>query len=167
MKKLSFLNKLAKERKLELVEPSKEISGAYIHKSLDCLKSAKILLKNNLYDNSVSQSYYCMYNSLLALLFMCGIKCENHAASIFLLEPIFEEETLSKQIFIAKSERIDKQYYLRATKIEEADESGCEGMVNLAEQFSLNLRVIIEKLSLVQIEDLRNKLKSRVDKIVS
>ena len=84
MKNNNFLIKLKGEGKLELVEISEEIFYAYQEKSKNCLSSAKILLTNNLYENSVTMSYYAMYNSLLSLLFKTGIKCENHTASILL-----------------------------------------------------------------------------------
>ena len=89
MKKPSFLSKLKKERKLELAEPSEEICKSYIQKADNCLKSAKLLLEHDLYENSVSMSYYTMYNSLIALLFKIGIKCENHAGSIILFKNLF------------------------------------------------------------------------------
>lgn len=64
-----FLNKLKNEEKLELVEPSDDVCNSYTEKSANCLKSAKLLLQNNLYENSIGMSYYAMYNQLLALLF--------------------------------------------------------------------------------------------------
>ena len=69
-----FLNKLKKEEKLELVEQSEDICDSYSQKSADCLKSAKLLLQNNLFENSIGMSYYAMYNLLLALLFRTGEK---------------------------------------------------------------------------------------------
>ncbi|MBI3190606.1 HEPN domain-containing protein [archaeon] len=107
MKKLSFLSKLKKEGKLELVDPSEEICKSYIEKADNCLKSAKLLLEYSLYENSVSMSYYAMYNSLTALLFKVGIKCENHAGSIILFKKLFGRMDLFKVISFAKEERID------------------------------------------------------------
>ena len=69
-----FLNKLKKEGKLELVDPSEDICNSYLEKSANCLKSAKLLLQNNLYENSISMSYYAMYNLLLVLLFRTGVR---------------------------------------------------------------------------------------------
>jgi len=92
MKRQSFLNKLKEEGKLELVEPSDEICNSYLEKADNCLKSSKILLQNNLYENSISMSYYAMYNSLTALLFKAGIKCENHSASIFFIKKLFNSK---------------------------------------------------------------------------
>ncbi|MBI3623239.1 hypothetical protein HY212_04135 [Candidatus Pacearchaeota archaeon] len=44
MKKISFLSKLKKEGKLELVTPSEEMKQSYVIKSESNLISAKILL---------------------------------------------------------------------------------------------------------------------------
>jgi uncharacterized protein (UPF0332 family) len=117
MKKLSFLNKLKKEGKLTLVEPSEEICSSYLEKADNCLKSAKLLLQNDLYENSISMSYYTMYNSLVSLLFKIGIKCENHTGSILVFKKLFGRIDLFKIISFAKEERIDKQYYVIQDKI--------------------------------------------------
>ena len=110
MKKISFLAKLFDEGKLQLVNPSEEIKDSYIKKSESNLISAKILLENNKLEESVSLVYYSMYHILTALLFKVGIKCENHSASIILLKELFSID--NSNIFFAKKERIDKQYYI-------------------------------------------------------
>lgn len=112
MKKPDFLGKLKKEGKLNVVDPSEEICKSYLSKSEDCIKSAKLLLQNNLFENSVSMSYYSMYNSLIAALFKIGIKCENHTGSILLLKKLFGRVDLHDTISVAKKERIEKQYYI-------------------------------------------------------
>ena len=112
MKKPDFLVKLRKEGRLELVERSEEICASYLEKAENCLKSARIPFQNDLYENSISMSYYAMYNSLTALLFKIGVKCENHAGSILLLRFLFNRPDLSNVISRAKKERIDKQYYV-------------------------------------------------------
>src|SRR3989344_8193376 len=106
MKETNFLIKLKKEGKIELVEPSEEIKDSYIKKSESNLISAKILLENNRFEESVSLTYYSMYNLLLALLFKTGIKSENHSGSIILLKKLFSLE--NKEILEAKRERLDK-----------------------------------------------------------
>ncbi len=58
----TFLKKLKEEKKLELVESSEDICYSYSEKSANCFKSAKLLLQNNLYENSIGMSYYAMYN---------------------------------------------------------------------------------------------------------
>ena len=149
----SFLNKLKKEKKLELVEPSEDICNSYSDKSTNCLKSAKLLLQNNLYENSVGMFYYAMYNQLTALLFRTGIKCENHAGSILLLKLLFGEEELFKIISDAKKERIDKQYYVTTEKDEITKEIAVE-LLNNAEDFVLKMKVVIKNLNSDTIDEL-------------
>lgn len=152
----NFLNNMKKERKLELVEPSENICDSYSEKSANCLKSAKLLLQNNLYENSISMSYYAMYNLLLALLFKVGIKCENHGASILLLKLLFEEEDLSKLISNAKKERIDKQYYVTTDK-DEITKDIAEELLHRSEEFVLKTKLLINNLNNDFINEIRKK----------
>ena len=154
-----FLNKLKKEEKLELVEPSEDVCNSYSEKSANCLKSAKLLLQNNLYENSIGQSYYAMYNILLALLFRVGIKCENHGGSILLLKLLFGEYYLYKLISNAKKERIDKQYYVTTEKDEITKEIADE-LLNNAEDFVLKVKVVIKNLNNDSINELREKFEA-------
>ena len=96
MTRSDFLKKLRAEGSLEMVEPSVVIHESYMDKAADCLKSAEILIREGLYENSVSMSYYAMYNSLTALLRLSGIKCENHAGCIRLLEEVFKQKELGE-----------------------------------------------------------------------
>lgn len=145
MKKNNFLSKLQKEEKLKLAEPSEEICESYLGKSAGCLQSAKLLLQNDLYENSISMSYYAMYNLLLALLFRAGIKCENHGGSILLLKLLFDEKELYKLVSDAKKERIDKQYYVTTEKDEATKESAQE-LFEDAGDFVLKMRLVIKNL---------------------
>ncbi len=153
-----FLNKLIKEGKLGIVEPSEDICNSYLEKSANCLKSAKLLSENNLYENSISMSYYAMYNLLLALLFRVGIKCENHNVSILLLKLLFCENGLYKLISDAKNERIDKQYYVTKEKDEITGQITDE-LIKNAEYFILKLKVVIRNLNNDTIEDIIKRFK--------
>lgn len=117
MKELNFLKKLKRKGVTELVEPSEGMKSSYLIKAENCLISAKILFQSELYENSTSEAYYCMYNSLLALLFKIGVKSENHSASIVLFDKLFENKELVKIISWAKEERVDKQYYVETQQI--------------------------------------------------
>jgi len=57
MRKSELLGKLKDEGKLALVEPSADICDSYLEKAENSLKSAKVLLQNNLYENSIPMSY--------------------------------------------------------------------------------------------------------------
>lgn len=153
-KRPDFLARLAKEAKLEIVEPSEEICSAYLDKAEKSLKSAKILLENGLYENSVSMSYYTMYNSLTALLFKTGIKCENHTGSIILLKRLFERVDLYKIISFAKKERVDKQYYIDFKLTKES----AQELLRRTESFLVQMKLIIRNMKSEEINRLRNKM---------
>ena len=143
MKKIIFLIKLGKEGKLQITEPSDEISESYLKKSESHLESAKILLNSQKLEECVSMAYYGMYHILLALLFKCGIKSENHSASILILEELFKKKDLAQEIKFGKKERIDKQYYTDF-KLTKPD---CEDMIKRAERFIIEIKNIIKHLS--------------------
>jgi uncharacterized protein (UPF0332 family) len=146
MRKPGFLAKLDGEGRLELVEPSDDICESYKRKSDDCLKSARLLHRNGLHENSVSMSYYAMYNCLTALLYKAGIKCENHSGSMLMLKEIFREHDLCRSIKSAKRERIDKQYYVTSGRGSPVKKSAGI-LIQDAEKFTLGIKVIISRLN--------------------
>jgi len=156
MKKINFLNKLKKERKLGIVEPSEEIKQSYIEKSESNIISAKILLENNRLEEAVALSYYSMYHILTALMFKTGIKSENHSASILLLKELFNIE--NSDISFAKKERVDKQYYVdfKITKEEVMD------AITKAEAFNGRILDFISRLTNENIDAYRKKFKEIV-----
>ena len=160
MKKQSFLNKLKKEGKLELVEPSEETCSSYLEKADNCLKSSKILLQNKLYENSISMSYYTMYNSLIALFFKIGIKCENHSTSILLLKKLFDKIDLFKIISYTKEERIDKQYYVTSKYNLSSVKRSTEDIFKKAENFLIQIKLLVGNLNIEEINEFREKFES-------
>ena len=159
---LDFLKKLNKEGKLKIVEPSSYISESYLAKSDNCLKSARVLHKEGLYENSVAEAYYSMYNSSLSLLFRCGIKCENHSAAVIVLGEIFGMPELKDKLSSAKEERIDKQYYVADPESAEAAKEAAEKMMKDAEDFVIKLKFF---LSRIKAGEIRNYQKILEDKI--
>jgi uncharacterized protein (UPF0332 family) len=153
MKELVNLRKLAKLKIIKLVEPSKNLKESYAQKSEDSLLSSKFLLEKKQYNDSISLSYFSMYNSLLSLLFFCGIKSENHNASIFLLKEIFEIDNL--EILYAKKERKDKQYYPSFSTSEKETITA----IRITEQFNSEIREFIERLNSEKIKIIRIKFK--------
>ena len=163
MKEQNFLAKLKDQEKLKIVEPSDEISSSYLQKADNCLKSAKLLLKNSLFENSIINSYYTMYNSLLALLFKTGIKSENHSGSILLLKELFQRKDLYNLISKAKEERIDKQYYVESKENTSLEQPSKELLID-AEDLLINIKLFIESLNSEQISKFRNKFKELTKK---
>ncbi|MBU2637896.1 MAG: HEPN domain-containing protein [Nanoarchaeota archaeon] len=157
MKRANFLAKLYKKETIQIVEPSEDIAGSYLVKSESNLVSAKILLQNNKLEESVGLAYYSMYHALTALLFKVGIKCGNHAASIILLKKLFGID--NTDISLAKSERVDKQYYVdfHITKAE------VEETIKTSEQFNRKLLDFISKLNKQSIAAFRIKFKDLLE----
>ncbi len=151
MKEAAFLRKLARQGKLEQVEPSEEIKRAYIAKSESNLISSKILFDNNRLEEAVYLAYYSMYTMLTALLFRTGIKCENHTASILILKNVFGlDNSLIKK---AKYERVDKQYYVNfVITAEEVKDA-----IKNAEKFNSILLDFISKLNAESVGNHRKK----------
>jgi uncharacterized protein (UPF0332 family) len=148
------LKKLWKLKILQIVEPTENLKNAYLQKAEDSLNSSKILLENKQYSDSLALSYFSMYNSVLALLYLVGVKSENHNASIFLLKQIFgiDNESLKK----AKSERRDSQYYPN-TLISKKDvlES-----IKITELFNTEILDFINKINTEDKEGYLKKLKN-------
>lgn len=151
MRKVSFLNRFYKEAKIQEAEPSREIADSYFRKSRKSLSSAKVLLEIGNLEDSVAMAYYAMYHSLLALLFRIGIKCENHAAAIVLLYRVFSID--NSQISKAKSERIDKQYYIDFLISKEETKEAIEA----AEEFTAELKDFIDRLNNESISQYHRK----------
>ncbi len=151
MKKMSFLNKLYKKKKLQIIEPSENVKTAYLQRSDESLTSAKTLLEIGNLKDSVALSYYSMYHCLLALLFRVGIKCENHTAAIILLRKVFEIDNM--KISKSKEERVDKQYSVGfRIEREEAQDS-----INTAEEFITGIIEFIDKLNEEDIQGYRKR----------
>ncbi len=159
---LGFLIRLWREGKLEVIEPSDDICLSYLEKAENCLRSAKILLQNKLYENSVAMSYYVMYNSLTALLFKAGIKCENHSGAILLLKLLFKDDKIFKIISKAKEERIDKQYYVQSKQLAALTETTTTDLFKSAEGFLIEIKLLISNLKNDDIAALQVALKRLV-----
>jgi uncharacterized protein (UPF0332 family) len=150
------LKRLYKEKTLQLVSPSTEVTEAYLRKSESYLASARLLLDNERFEESVSMAYYSMYYSVLALFFATGIKCENHTAAIMLLDDIFGIDKSS--ISTAKTERIDKQYYVESVPVRD----DVVALVRSAESFNAVLLDTIDRLTSERIASFRAKLKKMI-----
>ena len=155
MTKQGFLKKLYKDKILQLVAPNAELKMAYLKKSESYLASARLLRDSERFEESVSLAYYSMYYSVLALFFATGIKCENHTAAIILLDDIFGID--NSAIESAKSERIDKQYYVATAPVQ----SEVVELIKTAESFNAELLDVIDRLTNEKIESVRKKLVKR------
>ncbi|MBS3141537.1 HEPN domain-containing protein [Candidatus Woesearchaeota archaeon] len=160
MKKLSFLDKLKKEKNLELVEMSEDISKSYLIKSEKCSQVAKLAFNAGIYENAVSEAYYSIYNTVTALFYKCGIKCENHSAAVILVKHLFNLDDLHKIFFEFKKDRIDNQYYTPVINNEPITKEKCEERLKTAQRFNVELRSYMEKITLEDISRIRENFKT-------
>jgi uncharacterized protein (UPF0332 family) len=133
------------------------VKAAYLKKSDSFLTSAKLLLDNERFEESVSLAYYSMYYSVLALFFATGIKCENHSAAIILLDEVFGID--NSALKSAKSERIDKQYYVATAPVR----SEVITLIKTAESFNAVLLDVTDRLTKDKIESFRKNLLKLID----
>jgi uncharacterized protein (UPF0332 family) len=127
------------------------MKAAYLKKAESHLVSARLLLDNALFEQSVSMAYYSMYYSVMALFFATGIKCENHTAAIILLKEVYGWD--NAEIENAKSERIDKQYYVSSAPVRE----DVVALVRTAESFNADLRDFTDRLTTSKVDQFRKK----------
>jgi len=97
--------------------------------------------------------YYTMYNFLTALLFKVGIKCENHSGAIILLKDLFGKKDMNRLISFAKTERIDKQYYVDFMLTKESTQD----LLKKTEDFQVKMKLLIKELRAVERGELREK----------
>jgi uncharacterized protein (UPF0332 family) len=97
-----------------------------------------------------------MYNLVLSLFFKIGIKSENHVISSYLLKKIFSFE--NSLINEAKTERVDKQYYV-GFKISKQE---VEDSLIKAEEFNRELKGFILSLGKKDVPVYRNKFQELI-----
>jgi uncharacterized protein (UPF0332 family) len=151
--KRSAIRFLKKQGKIKLVEPSLNVCSSYFQKADNSLSSGKILFQKKLYEDSISMFYYCMYNSLLALLFRVGIKSENHSFSIFLLKRLFCQEDLFEIISFAKRARIETQYYVNQ---ENSVEELAKQLFLDSEEFLVRIKLFFNSVSSFNVKEMRD-----------
>ena len=142
MREIKLLMELIQKKNIKLIDPSKDISDSYAQKSENTLKATKILIEQNLLEEAISMLYYSMYNKTISLLYLTGIKCENHSATIIILKELFKIN--NQAILFAKKERIEKQYYTDF-KITKED---VISLIASAEEFNANLDQYIDLLTI-------------------
>ena len=156
MTRRDFFRKLQHEHKLMLVAPSQEISGSYLAKSDSFLDSARILREAEHPEEAVSMAYYSMYHAMTALLFRAGIRCENHAGAIMLLEELFGMDISA--LDDAKRMRVDTQYYVdRTITLEDVEE-----LIRVADDFHDLIHDRIDRITGEEIARVRKALERMI-----
>lgn len=151
------MNKLKQEGKLELTEPSEEISQSYLIKSNKCIQVAKLAYEADIYENAVSEAYYSIYNTVQTLFFKCGVKCENHSGAVILIRSLFKLDALYSIFSEFKKDRIDNQYYVSVINAEPINKEKCDERIKTAQKFNAELRAYIGKITNQEINKIRKE----------
>ncbi len=162
MKSSDFLNKLKKEEKLKIIDISEEVSLSYEKKGQECRDVAKLAYNAEIYENTISEAYYSIYNSVLSLFYKCGIKCENHSASVLLIKNLFHLGELCLIFSEFKKDRIDNQYYILIIGTEPINKDKCAERIKTAKEFNIKIRVYSNNLKLQEINKIREIFKGEL-----
>lgn len=122
---------LANKNRLKKILPSHKRAIEHIEKAKHNLLAADYNLKGRFNDWVVSQCYYAMYHSLLALLYKFGYESKNHECTINVVEYLIETNRINLDIgaiaFIRSTEQMkDKD----AKSLREEFQYGTETDVN-------------------------------------
>src|SRR3989344_7841159 len=81
---------LSKGERLRKIQPNIKLSKEHIEKAKHNLLAADYNIKGGFSDWAVSQAYYAMYHSLLAILYKNGYESKNHECTISAVEHIIK-----------------------------------------------------------------------------
>lgn len=145
--KLSWF--LSKENRLKIISPNLKKSAEHIAKAKHNLLAADYNIKGGFDDLAVSQCYYAMYHSLLAVLYKFGYESKNHECTITAVELLIAEKKVNLD---AK----DIAFIRTAEQMKPKDAK------SLREEFQYGTKIDVNKEILV---DLAKKAKEIVEKV--
>lgn len=143
---------LAKKTRMKKVEPNEKLAKDHIEKAKHNLRAADYSIKGGFSDWSVSQAYYALYHSLLAILFKIGYESKNHECTINTIEYLIDQgkiELDKKDIaFIRTTERMTNK---DAKALREQFQYGTETSVNKAilNELIKKAKQIVEKIEIL------------------
>jgi len=139
---------------IRLVEPSNNVSKAFIGKAEGALESMNQMINR---DWQISTAYYAMYFALYSILAKIGVKCEIHSCTIELARELLSEFFTEEEIEFLKDSakaRIDAQYYTNRVVAEEQYKE----MLKRAPSFLVKCKTILDKITEKRVKELRNAL---------
>lgn len=147
------------KRGIKLEEPNDNLCKAYIKKAKSALNMLDSAIEKDEIDWIATTAYYSRYFSLYAILQKCGIKSEIHDCTISLLHVLFVEERIIEEqlyaeLLLAKELRVDTQYYVT----EQIDKEKLKTDSATARNFVLRMEEVIEQITEIQIEKMRQKV---------
>mgnify|MGYP001569035516 FL=1 len=140
---------LAKGKRMKAIPPNIQLSKEHIEKAKHNLKAADYNMQGGFDDWAVSQAYYAMYHSLLAILFRKGFESKNHECTINVIEYLIE----MKQIDFGREDLM----FIRAT-----EQMTGKDAKSLREEFQYGTETKVNKMIL---QNLIHKSKEIVEKV--
>jgi uncharacterized protein (UPF0332 family) len=146
---------LARETRMKKIQPNDRLSEEHINKAKHNLRAADYNIKGGFSDWGVSQSYYAMYHSLLAVLFKLGYESKNHECTINAVEYLIEEGNVNLDLkdiaFIRTTEQMASK---DAKSLREEFQYGTETTVNekLLKELLENAKKFVEKVEIALSE---------------
>ncbi|HED06115.1 MAG TPA: HEPN domain-containing protein [Ignavibacteria bacterium] len=140
---------LKNEKRMRKIAPNSKLSKEHIDKAKHNLRAADFNIQGGFSDWAVSQLYYAMYHSLLAILFMKGFESKNHECTINAIEYLIEE----KEINLGKEDIV----FIRTT-----EQMTQKDAKSLREEFQYGTKTEVNKILL---DELIRKSKEIVEKV--
>jgi len=143
---------LRSEKRMKKITPNSKLSREHIEKAKHNLKAAYFNIQGGFSDWAVSQLYYAMYHSLLAILFKKGFESKNHECTINAIEYLIEKKeiNLNKEdiAFIRTTEQITQK---DAKSLREEFQYGTKTEVNkiLLDELIKKSKEIVEKVEVI------------------
>jgi uncharacterized protein (UPF0332 family) len=140
---------------ISLVEPNKNLSGAFIEKAeryLEEMKHAKYR------ESQIHFAYYVMYESVYAILQRIGIKCEIHTCTFECMKVFLSEHFTAEECsFMEKSHtaRNDATYYAN----KKVPDAMADEMMKRAPLFLIKSKSVLDKITETRIRSVREELK--------
>ncbi|MEA2037892.1 MAG: HEPN domain-containing protein [Nanoarchaeota archaeon] len=142
---------LAKETRMKKIRPNTRLSEEHITKAKHNLKAMDYNIQGGFSDWAISQSYYAMYHSLLAILFKMGYESKNHECTINTVEYLIEEGKIElDKEDIAFIRTTEQRMTKDAKALREEFQYGTETAVNknILDSVVKNAKEIVEKIEL-------------------
>ena len=140
---------LESAKRMRKIKPNDKLSKEHIEKTKHNLKAADYNVQGHFDDWAVSQSYYAMYHSLLAILFKKGFESKNHECTISTVEFLIE----TKEINLS----MEDMSFIRTT-----EQMTTKDAKSLREEFQYGTKTDVNK---VLLTELLQKSKAIVEKI--
>ena len=147
---------LENHNRMKKIAPNYKLSSEHLEKAKHNLRAADFNIQGGFADWAVSQLYYAMYHSLLAILFRKGFESKNHECTINTIEYLIEEGEINfdreDMAFIRTTEQMTKK---DAKSLREEFQYGTETKVNkiLLDELIKKSKEIVEKVEVMFLDE--------------